>query len=213
MVGTLHRYNTNEATGKLMCPYCSDYEALKQSTMSEHVRQKHAKIANRPIVMALCPHAECGRTFNNKSLLRNHLASKAHFLQEQEPQDQPITMFSCEKCNARFSKKGQLIVHFARSHLPNDAMVTHIDEEHSKCGHCSKVLKKKCPMMYHIGICNPASPFSKEFRGQAQAQAQAQKPLRAGLIKELILQRISQQILMSIIRKHVDLRTITLRAL
>ena len=190
-----------------MCPYCGDYEAQKQSTMSEHVRQKHAKPANRPIVMVLCPHADCGRTFNNISLLRNHLASKAHSLQDQ----QSITMLSCEKCDARFSTKGQLITHFARLHLPHDAMVVHIDEEHSKCGHCSKVLKK-CPMMYHIGICNPASPFSKEFRGQDQDQDQDQKPMRAGL-KEIILQRISQEIFMSIIRKHVDLRTITLRAL
>lgn len=228
MVGTVHKYETNEATGKLTCPYCSDYEALKQSTMSEHVRQKHAETAKRPIVVAVCPHAECGRTFNNKSLLRNHLASKAHSLQDHKhdhkqdhKQDQqPGTMFSCEKCDACFAKKGQLISHFARFHLPNDGMMVRVDENHSKCGHCSKVMKN-CPMMYHIGICNPASPFSKEYQDQDQAQAQAQdqdqdqdqKPLRAGLIKEIILQRISQQILMSIIRKHVDLRTITLRAL
>ena len=225
MVGTVHKYETNEATGKLTCPYCSDYEALKQSTMSEHVRQKHAETAKRPIVVAVCPHAECGRTFNNKSLLRNHLASKAHSLQsiqqdhKQDQQDhkqdqQPGTMFSCEKCDACFAKKGQLISHFARFHLPNDGMMVHIDEKHSKCGHCSKIMKN-CPMMYHIGICNPASPFSKEYQDQDQDQDQAQdqKPLRAGVIKEIILQRISQQILMSIICKHVDLRTITLRAL
>ena len=232
MVGTVHKYETNEATGKLTCPYCSDYEALKQSTMSEHVRQKHAETAKRPIVVAVCPHAECGRTFNNKSLLRNHLASKAHSLQsiqqdrkqdhkqDHKQDQQPGTMFSfsCEKCDACFAKKGQLISHFARFHLPNDGMMVHIDEKHSKCGHCSKVMKN-CPMMYHIGICNPASPFSKEYQDQDQVQDQDQdqdqdqKPLRAGVIKEIILQRISQQILMSIICKHVDLRTITLRAL
>ena len=224
MVGTTHRYKTNDKTGKLMCPYCSDYEALKQSTMSEHVRQKHAEIANRPIVLAICPHSDCERKFSTKSLLRNHLASKAHArarldkhshissstiaaLQAPPPPPPLKPRFSCEKCDACFAKRGQLITHFARSHLPNDKMIVHIDDDHSMCIHCSKILKKN-PMMYHVGICNPASQFSKEFscliHDTDPAAPVAPSPQCVPL---------NVLTLMAIISQRIDLRIITLRAL
>ena len=187
MVGTVHKYKTNESTGKLICPYCCEYEALKQSTMSEHVRQKHTKNANRPVVSAVCPHVECGRSFNTISLLRNHLASKAHsqdcsshtsiisLVSQISIIAAPSTNFSCEKCDACFAKKGQLINHFVRFHLSAKEMVVPIDSDHSKCTHCSKVMKK-CTMTYHLGICNPASPFSKDAcQTQVHTQIQVQK--------------------------------------
>lgn len=158
MVGKLHTYKTNEATGKLMCPYCTEYETCKQSTMSEHVRQKHARDAARPMVNEICPHSNCGRSFRTKSLLRNHLASKAHAFCAATP-----TTFSCEKCDACFAKRGQLISHFVRFHLPNDTMAVRVSDGAAadfKCTHCSKIMKQ-VPMTYHVGICNPASPFSK----------------------------------------------------
>lgn len=50
-------------------------------------------------------------------------------------------------------------------------MVVHVDNDHSKCTHCSKVMKK-CTMTYHLGICNPASPFSKCAATHAAHQTQ-----------------------------------------
>ena len=173
MVGKLHTYKTNETTGKLVCPYCTEYETCKQSTMSEHVRQKHAMAANRPIVNEICPHSNCGRSFRTKSLLRNHLASKAHACCTAPTTDSatPLT-FSCEKCRECFAKQGQLISHYVRFHLPNDTMSVRVSDGAAadfKCTHCSKIMKQ-VPMTYHIGICNPASPFSKNPKIQDRRQ-------------------------------------------
>jgi uncharacterized Zn finger protein (UPF0148 family) len=53
MVGKIHKYDRNEETGNLKCPYC-EYETKKQNTMSEHVRRKHAESADRPIMANIC---------------------------------------------------------------------------------------------------------------------------------------------------------------
>jgi hypothetical protein len=188
MVGKLHTYKMNEVTGKLMCPYCTEYETCKQSTMSEHVRQKHTRDADRPMVNEICPHSNCGRSFRTKSLLRNHLASKAHACcaaptvstttettDATETTETIATLLpvSCEKCGARFAKRGQLISHFVRFHLPNDTMAVRVndggDAANFKCTHCSKIMKQ-VPMTYHVGICNPASPFSKNPKIQDSCQ-------------------------------------------
>jgi len=165
MVGTIHRYETNEETGKLMCPYC-DYQTQKGSTISEHVRQKHPQNAERPVLSNICPHADCGRSFQTKSELRHHINSKTH-------QTEETAAFACGECGDRFSKKSAMITHFVRVHLPHETMMTQIGED-SKCEHCSKVMKTSS-MSYHVGVCHPVSPFSKNYNPFSAASIIAEK--------------------------------------
>ena len=148
MVGKIHKYKTNEDTGKLQCPYC-EYETAKQNTVSEHVRRKHAEIAARPIMSNSC---HCGRMFQTKTELTQHLNSKAH-------QTDETARFECSECHIKMTKKEALVNHYVRCHLTHFRLMRQIDDEHSQCCHCEKV-KKTNSMTYHVGVCNPASPFS-----------------------------------------------------
>jgi len=149
MVGKIHKYNRNEETGDLRCPYC-EYETLKQNTMSEHVRRKHAEKALRPIMANVC---HCGRTFQTKTELCQHLNSKTHASDE-------TSRFECPDCHEKMSKRESLVIHYVRSHLQGVRLKRQIDPFHSQCCHCEKIMKSTS-MTYHVGVCNPASPFAK----------------------------------------------------
>jgi len=180
MVGKIHKYKTNIDTGKLECPYC-EYETAKQNTLSEHVRRKHAEIAARPIMANPC---HCGRLFQTKTELTQHLNSRAH-------QTDETARFECSECHRKMTKREALINHYVRCHLTrSQQLMREIDDEHSQCLHCHKVMKTTS-MSYHVGVCNPASPFSKtsrsipieqddeflEFMMFIQKAAQGQQPI------------------------------------
>lgn len=152
MVGKIHKYKTNKDTGKLECPYC-EYETAKQNTLSEHVRRKHAEIAARPIMANPC---HCGRLFQTKTELTQHLNSRAH-------QTDETARFECSECHLKMTKKAALINHYVCCHLPRSRLMREIDDDHSQCLHCEKVMKTTS-MPYHVGVCNPASPFAHTSR-------------------------------------------------
>jgi hypothetical protein len=149
MVGKIHKYDRNEETGNLKCPYCP-YETKKQNTVSEHVRRKHAEIAARPIMANVC---HCGRKFQTRTELVQHLNSKTHATEE-------TAQFECPECHEKMAKKETLINHYVRYHLQDVQLMRQIDVFHSQCCHCEKVMKTTS-MTYHVGVCNPASPFAK----------------------------------------------------
>jgi hypothetical protein len=142
-----HSYQ-KDTEGNYMCPYC-DCKKRKVNTMSEHVRTNHSSEYGRNKEMFYCD--DCGKGFPTKTRLDHHMKTFHTISYEKCPHP---------GCNYDTAKNASsLIQHYAKHHLDYKKMYK-MSDGICICNDCGS--SSKTGILYHLGICNKASPFYKK---------------------------------------------------
>ena len=143
--GVKHKHVKN-SDGDYMCQYC-DYTTANQSTVSEHITQKHAAEAGRLVKPFECIH--CLERFVSKTAMLHHISN--HHI---------IVLQTCPKVGCEYSGKSQAAVytHYVRRHMNLGANSRTVSLTETMCLCCNKVMKP-ATLVYHLAKCSVVSPF------------------------------------------------------
>ena len=124
------------------CSKCT-FSTHKQSTFSMHMLMKHSN--KKPHKCTLC-----SATFSVKTQLQHHMINK-----------HTKNVIKCQhhQCNMTFKHNTAEMVHYMKRHVKHeDYFETFGNENLTRCLHCHNTFTKAA-IYYHIGKCNPQSPF------------------------------------------------------
>ena len=153
--GIVHNYVRNEK-GNYVCMYCPK-TSRKQSTISEHITRIHQVEAGRHIDPFECPN--CMTRFNSASIRDQHIVT--HHTDTKN--------YHCthQGCNYHCKHAAALLTHYVRKHMAFDTMIKHVSKTQAICNHCNACMKTPS-IAYHVGKCNPLSPFCKPLKGKGK---------------------------------------------
>ena len=130
------------------CPFCDWVcTSLKTSTFAMHISRKHPEDTGRPTSRYKC--TECGK---DDFLARTHL--NHHIKNHHE-----INKLKCRhpECQYEGKNKQSLISHYVCKHMTE---IVKECKHAEKCSSCTKTMQSSwAGWKYHIGTCNPNSPF------------------------------------------------------
>ena len=151
--GIVHNYVRNEK-GNYVCMYCPK-TSRKQSTISEHITRIHQVEAGRQIDPFECPN--CMTRFNSASIRDHHIITH-----HTDTKNHHCTHHGC-KYDCKHA--AALLTHYVRKHMAFDTMITHVSKTEAICNHCNACMKTPS-IAYHVGKCNPLSPYCKTLKGK-----------------------------------------------
>lgn len=127
------------------CPFCDWIcKSVKSSTFAMHLSRKHARELGRIVNPYKC--SQCDKCFTARSHLNHHVANHHE-----------IIMHNCPETNCTYQGKNKpsVITHYMRRHM---SQVVERCDAIDGCVSCDRTGDIS---VYHMGICHPASPFSK----------------------------------------------------
>ena len=141
-----HSYE-KDAEGNYKCPYC-DAKKKKVNTLSEHVRANHSSEYGRNKETFYCD--ECEKGFPTKTRRDHHVKTFHAISYEKCPH------IGCSYDTAK--NASTLIQHYVKHHMDYKEMYK-MSDGMCICNDCGSA--SKTGMLYHLGVCNKASPFFK----------------------------------------------------
>ncbi|KAJ8723876.1 hypothetical protein PYW07_007856 [Mythimna separata] len=196
------------------CDQCN-VSCPDKKTLINHIKNVHER------VIYACTH--CKRTFVRHSHVLRHMAQSGCDGRRQ-------TSFSCEICDAKFSRKDNLMVHIRLQHIVKTAfnckyclfstknfskLVNHWHKEHAEtpdqyqCHHCSKWTSSRAAMTKHLEIhgekkfsCDVCgySTFTIEVMRRHALTHVTEKPFKCAVCGQSYIQRVQLQ-------RHLDKHT------
>jgi len=131
------------ANGK--CPFCDwKCKSMKGSTWAMHMSRKHTIELGRAVDPYKC--SQCEKKFCSRSHLNHHVANHHEVILQKCPDND---------CCYRGKNKASVVTHYMRKHMKEI-----IDRCEAVDG-CVSCDRSGTVSVYHMGVCNPCSPFSK----------------------------------------------------
>ena len=123
------------------CTLCT-FSTYKQSTFSMHMLMKHPK--KKPHQCTLCT-----ETFAVKTQLQHHMINK-----------HTKSVITCQYpgCKLKFKNHTAEMVHYMKRHIKAEEYFEITEEGMACCLYCDSIFNKAA-IYYHVGKCNPESPF------------------------------------------------------
>jgi hypothetical protein len=131
------------ANGK--CPFCDwKCKSMKGSTWAMHMSRKHTIELGRAVDPYKC--SQCEKKFCSRSHLNHHVANHHEVILQKCPDIE---------CCYRGKNRASVVTHYMRKHMKEI-----IDRCEAVDG-CVSCDRSGTVSVYHMGVCNPCSPFSK----------------------------------------------------
>ena len=131
------------ANGK--CPFCDwKCKSMKGSTWAMHMSRKHTIELGRAVDPYKC--SQCDKKFCSRSHLNHHVANHHEVILQKCPDND---------CCYRGKNRASVVTHYMRKHMKEI-----IDRCEAVDG-CVSCDRSGTVSVYHMGVCNPCSPFSK----------------------------------------------------
>jgi hypothetical protein len=131
------------ATGE--CPFCDwKCKSMKGSTWAMHMSRKHTIELGRAVDPYKC--SQCEKKFCSRSHLNHHVANHHEVILQNCPD---------KDCCYQGKNRASVVTHYMRKHMKE------IIERCEAVDGCVSCDRSGVVSVYHMGVCNPCSPFSK----------------------------------------------------
>ena len=126
------------------CPFCDwKCKSMKGSTWAMHMSRKHTTELGRSVDPYKC--SQCDKKFCSRSHLNHHVANHHEVILQNCPDP---------ACCYQGKNRASVVTHYMRKHLKE---VIDRCEAVDGCVSCDRT---GAVSVYHMGVCNPCSPFS-----------------------------------------------------
>jgi hypothetical protein len=96
-------------------------------------------------------------------------------------------------CGYEGKHMAALQTHYVRKHMAFDTLITNVSKTEAICNHCNTSMKTPS-IAYHVGRCNPLSPFCKSLKGKTLEEEEDEEEVIIVVVRPCINSEISEKI-------------------